>query len=148
LAAQHLKTDLALLMNGDSVCDFDLRSFLSYHQQHPEHPSILAVHVANCSRYGRVHFATDGRIDCFEEKSPMESEGWINAGVYLVSLRKLSNLPSQTPLSLEREVLPQWLKEGIYAFPVQAPFLDIGTPESYLLKEAFIEKITQSGISS
>jgi len=144
LAAQHLKTELALLMNGDSLCDFDLKSFVDFQRQHPGHPSMVVTPVADCSRYGRVLFSSDGKVDGFEEKNPLASEGWINAGVYLIPAGKLRDLPAQVPLSLEREVFPLWLGEGIHAFPVHAPFLDIGTPDSYLKKEAFVEKITQS----
>lgn len=147
VAAQHLKTEIALLMNGDSLGDFDLRSFFAFHERHAEYPSILVTQVVDCSRYGRVLFGADGRIDSFEEKSPVKSEGWINAGIYLVPARKLRDLPARTPLSLEREIFPRWLKEGVYAFPVQASFLDIGTPESYLQKEAFIQKIMPSWAS-
>jgi len=139
LVAGLLQTDFCLVLNGDSFCDFDLDPFLEFHGRIPTKASLLAIHVDNCSRYGRLIFNETRQIIEFKEKDATDTtSGWINAGIYLLPTKKLRELPDRTPLSLEKEVFPQWLEEGAFAFPVKAPFLDIGTPESFAQKEAFI----------
>jgi D-glycero-alpha-D-manno-heptose 1-phosphate guanylyltransferase len=141
LASAQLETELALALNGDSFCDFELEAFLAFHRQHPGQVSILSTEVDDASRYGRMVFNGDGSVLRFEEKVSSPGRDWINAGVYLIPAIKLKQLPGKTPLSLERDVFPQWLNEGVYAFPVRAPFLDIGTPESYAAREDFIRSV-------
>jgi D-glycero-alpha-D-manno-heptose 1-phosphate guanylyltransferase len=43
----------------------------------------------------------------------------------------LEGIPTGRPLSLETEVLPGLVGQGLYAVTSEAPFIDIGTPESY-----------------
>ena len=83
---------------------------------------------------------TAGRITAFEEKQP--GSGHINAGIYLLRHEVLRDFPSHCPLSLESEVFPSLLSRnaGLRAHQVEAPFLDIGTPETLLQAEAFIEE--------
>lgn len=141
LASARLETELALVLNGDSFCDFDLGAFLEFHGQHPGQVSILSTEVDDAGRYGRLEFGDDKRVSRFDEKGAGSGKGWINAGVYAIPSSRLKQLPGMTPLSLERDVFPQWLAEGVYAFPVRAPFLDIGTPESYAAREDFIRSV-------
>ncbi|HVH90233.1 MAG TPA: hypothetical protein VM783_02460 [Candidatus Acidoferrum sp.] len=44
-------------------------------------------------------------------------------------------------ISLERNVFPKWIGHGLYGFEATAPFLDIGTPDSYASTAAFFFKI-------
>ncbi|MBM3846717.1 MAG: hypothetical protein FJ405_10605 [Verrucomicrobia bacterium] len=80
---------------------------------------------------------SDSRLENFLEKSDMLRAGWINAGIYLLPTAWLAGVPSQCAISLERELLPQWLKDGIHGFPSAGRFIDIGTPESLAEAEDF-----------
>lgn len=138
-ASRLLQTDDCLVLNGDSFCDFDLDPFLEFRDKTPTKSAILSLRVDDCSRYGRLHFDADGRIIRFEEKNALDTtSGWINGGIYLLPSDKLRQLPERLPLSLEKEVFPGWLAEGLFAFSIETLFLDIGTPESFAQKEAFI----------
>ena len=90
-------------------------------------------------RFGRVRVAQDGRVLRFEEKGE-GGPGWINAGIYLFQRQQIAALPASRPLSLERDVLPDWVAEGsVLGFRHAGRFLDIGTPESYAAAEQFFE---------
>ena len=73
---------------------------------------------------------TDGRILGFVEKTGQNVPGIINAGVYVLSNAVLGQIPNG-PASLERDVFPLLLEQGIYAFEQQGMFIDIGIPEDY-----------------
>jgi len=76
----------------------------------------------------------------FNEKKP--GAGIINAGVYLFRASAIDSFPDKTPLSFETEVFPALVAGGIRlkGCVTDAPFLDIGTPESLPLAEAFIRR--------
>jgi len=46
-------------------------------------------------------------------------------------------IPVDRPVSLEREVFPRWIGQGLTGCPFGGQFLDIGTPESYAEAERF-----------
>jgi NDP-sugar pyrophosphorylase family protein len=80
----------------------------------------------------------------FEEKGGHVGPGWINAGVYLLQRQILEEIPANRPVSLEREVFPRWIGNGLYGHPVRGKFLDIGTPESFAEAEAFFAPLAEA----
>jgi NDP-sugar pyrophosphorylase family protein len=95
------------------------------------------IEVPDTRRYGRVMVDVDGAVLRFEEKSDKKGRGWINAGMYLLNRDLLLTIPTDGPVSLEREILPAWIGRGLFGYRSQARFLDIGTPESYAFAEEF-----------
>ena len=127
----HFYSDPVLVLNGDSFCDVDLGQFLRVHQARRAPASLVLAEVPDTRRFGRVSVRPDGRVEQFLEKSDTAGPGWINAGIYLLSRHQIANIPTGRPVSLERELLPQWLPHGLFGFPSHGRFLDIGTPESF-----------------
>ena len=96
--------------------------------------------MQDASRYGTLSLADDGRLLRFEEKHP--GPGVINSGIYLLRHNLTTEFPAKLPLSFEQDVFPHLLQRG-FIFKVcvtDAPFLDIGTPESFRLAEDFIQE--------
>ena len=108
--------------------------------------AILGVRMEDASRYGTVACDPEGWLTGFQEKRP--GAGIINAGVYLLRAPAVAEFPKHLPLSFEREVFPA-LSAGRKRLKVcvtQAPFLDIGTPETLLQAAAFLKQ-TQPAFS-
>lgn len=126
-----------LVMNGDSYLDIDLCAMADSHQSAGLRATIAAVRVEDGRRFGSVDWDAGHRITAFREKSEAPGPRWINGGVYLFEREFLEKLPGRAPLSLENDVFPAALAGGIHAFPSEARFIDIGTPESYRLAQAF-----------
>lgn len=134
----YLPNETVLLLNGDSFCDLEWDPFWRAHQSCGAEASLTLARVADASRYGRVRLGPDDQVSHFEEKGPGRDPGWINAGVYLLSRRVIEAIPESEECSLERDVLPGWVAAGkVHGHRQRGPFLDIGTPESYALAEAF-----------
>ena len=129
-----------LVMNGDSFCRADLGAFLSAYRQYRNEPTLLLVEVADARRFGRVVCDDAGRVVRFAEKGEESGGGWVNAGIYLLQKSMAEDIPSGQPVSLEREVFPAWIGQGLRGHRTESPFLDIGTPESYAAAEAFFAK--------
>lgn len=137
-ALPHLSSSTILLLNGDSYCGVSLPDFWEFHHGRTADFSLVLTRIEDCSRYGRIHVGTDGRIQKFEEKSQSRAAGWVNAGIYLLDRSLIEEIPSEGSISLERELCPVWVaKKRCFGFFSETAFLDIGTPESYAQAEAF-----------
>jgi NDP-sugar pyrophosphorylase family protein len=132
-AAPFLRSDPFLVLNGDTFVDADPGLLLADHLAHDALATLVAVRVPDRSRFGSLRTDPSGRMLGFIEKGP-GGEGYVNAGVYALSRAALGRLPPTDPCSLETDLFPTLLESGLRAFRIDAPFLDIGTPDS--LREA------------
>lgn len=136
--AEALVTSWPLLvLNGDSFCQVDLVDFYNWHCQQKATGSLVLTQVADVTRFGQVQVNMIGQVESFDEKGSRHGPGWINAGLYLLEKQMIATIPANRPVSIEREIFPQWLGRGLYGYCGGGHFLDIGTPESYALAEQF-----------
>jgi NDP-sugar pyrophosphorylase family protein len=128
------------VLNGDSYFDADLPSFSQSFAGRDARAALLRTRVPDVGRYGQVHVAEDCQVVRFEEKGAATGPGWINAGIYLFRRDVLQTIPPDRPVSLEKEIFPSLIGQGLYAFSQEGRFIDIGTPESYAEAERFFER--------
>jgi NDP-sugar pyrophosphorylase family protein len=135
-----LTPDAWLIMNGDSLVFTQLTPFLEYFTNEEIDGAILGIEVEDASRYGLLEFDQDNFLQKFVEKRP--GSGIINGGVYLFRSHLLQQFPLKRPLSFEEDVFPTLLDDQIKikVHVVNAPFLDIGTPQSLPQADDFIRK--------
>jgi NDP-sugar pyrophosphorylase family protein len=131
LAAPLIAGPTALVLNGDSFCDVELRDAWAAHCAHGAEGTLVLTDVPDPSRYGRVEVDPSGAVRGFHEKDGARGPGLINAGVYLLARDLLRAIPSSAPCSFEREVLPAWCDGRLRGYVTRGRFVDIGTPESY-----------------
>jgi D-glycero-alpha-D-manno-heptose 1-phosphate guanylyltransferase len=131
LALPQIRAERLLLLNADSYCDAPLADFVRFHLAHGKPASLVSVEVPDTSRYGRLELASDGHVRGFVEKKDSAAAGPINAGIYLLETRLIEEIPAGRPVSLEREMFPSWIGQGMMAWKTNSAFIDIGTPESY-----------------
>ena len=141
-AADAAHGEWALVLNGDSFVDVDLRDFLGVHRARRQQISIAVVTVKNASRYGSLAIGSEGNITAFNEKKIDRSElpGPINAGVYLIHWSLLRALPDHIQCSLERQFFPSQIAKGIYGYRTKGAFIDIGTPETLASASDFFRR--------
>jgi D-glycero-alpha-D-manno-heptose 1-phosphate guanylyltransferase len=144
LAQSYLQeaTDF-LVMNGDSFMEVDLNLLLRFHHEHEALASLVVRRVENAARYGTVRIEAGNRVTGFAEKAGKEEPGTVNAGVY-VFRRNILNSIANGPSSLEKDVFPQVLKDGIFALEQHGMFIDIGTPEDYARAQQISDRLYQA----
>lgn len=127
-----VRSDIIIVMNGDSYTDVDLVQVVAQHRSTQADVSVVVVGSDGRNDCGSV-IVRDQRVTAFEEKRVNAGTQYINAGVYVISRGLLSYVPPRTPISLERELFPSWLAAGrtIRAFSHLGICVDIGTPERY-----------------
>lgn len=144
-ALDQITTDRALVLNGDSYCEFDYPAFKSFHEAKDSEASLLLTYVEDCSRYGSVVIDEVGRIESFVEKSGAGGAGFVNAGVYLMERALIKEIAPGRVLSLEKDIFPQWLGRKFFGHASNAPvFIDIGTPQSFQRAQSMFSWRTNS----
>jgi NDP-sugar pyrophosphorylase family protein len=121
--------DTVLVTNGDSMVLVKIKDVIDSHFKSQFDFTMVAVHVADASRYGKLEI-THNQVTAFHEKSSGAEPGYINAGIYIVN-RKCLDIFQRKACSFEQDILPSLVKSGIGAYITDRPFCDIGVPESY-----------------
>lgn len=132
-----------LVMNGDSFLELDLNQLIDVHRTRGGLATIAVVSVENAGRYGTVHVDSDNKVTEFCEKTGCDSPGLINAGVYVFSPAILELIPAG-PVSLEKDVFPRLLDQGVYAAMAQGVFIDIGTPADYAHAQELSDRLRRA----
>jgi D-glycero-alpha-D-manno-heptose 1-phosphate guanylyltransferase len=140
LALPLVASDPVLVMNGDSFCEANLRSFWVWHCARSAEGTLLLTKTLDTRRYGQVQVDANGVIRSFDEKGSCSKAGWINAGIYLLTHHLLHTIPVNRAVSLEREMFPAWSGCGLYGYRSEGRFLDIGTPEALASAEEFFAR--------
>lgn len=138
------KSDPVLVINGDTLVDTELGVFMDKSVRRSAAASLLLLPVEDASRFGSVEIDGASNVTAFREKSDSAAaNGWVNAGIYLLTQDFISTIPNDRPISIEREVFPARTGNGLYGFQANGSFIDIGTPESYQLAEPFLKRLEQ-----
>ena len=132
-AQNHIKKNIFIVLNGDSRINFDLIKFLNFHTKNSADMSLLLSSVTKGIDYGFVNLAYNNLITSFNTKNLTEKTKFINSGVYCMNKSLLFSINENTNYSLEKELLPCWIKEKkIFGYVVNIPFIDIGTKKRYI----------------
>ena len=125
-----------LVLNGDIFTNLDITAMIDFHRERKAKATIALTPVDDPTSYGLVDTDSEGRVIRFLEKPNWSqvTSNMINAGIYVLEPDTLTQIPSQTKFSFERELFPLLLEQGepVYAYPSSAYWIDIGTPEKYL----------------
>jgi mannose-1-phosphate guanylyltransferase len=132
--AEDMLADRFLVLNGDILCDLDLTALIEQHGSTGARATIALYPVEDPTGYGLIHRHEDGEITEFLEKPEPEQidTDEINAGAYLLERSVLDEIPPDRAVSIEREVFPRLIGNGLYGIRLEGYWIDIGTPDRYL----------------
>jgi mannose-1-phosphate guanylyltransferase len=132
--AEPLLRDRFLMLNGDVLTDLDLTAQIEQHERTNARATLALTPVEDPSAYGLVRTTSDGAVTEFVEKPAPDQidTNNISAGAYVLERSVLDLLEADQPASIERDVFPRLVGEGLYGCVSEGYWLDIGTPERYL----------------
>jgi mannose-1-phosphate guanylyltransferase len=133
--AEELLDERFFMLNGDVLTDMDLTAQLGQHERTGARATIALIPVEDPSAYGLVRRAGDLSVTEFLEKPSADEidTNLINAGAYILERTVLDGMPAAgTKVSIERQVFPALVGEGLYGYESAGYWLDIGTPDRYL----------------
>ena len=128
-----IRDDDLLVVNGDTFFDLNYGTLKKFHRAWGAWATVALKYRPAVSRYGLTELGPDYRVAAFREKPGDDGGGYVNGGVYLLRRQMLETFP-EGYRSLEREILPQWVRRGtVFGLPFGGKFIDIGVPEDYRL---------------
>jgi mannose-1-phosphate guanylyltransferase len=133
--AEELLDERFLMLNGDVLTDIDLTAQLEQHSRTGARATLALIAVEDPSAYGLVRRAEDCSVTEFVEKpGPEQRElALINAGAYILEREILGGMaPAGTNISIERDVFPTLVGNGLFGYEASGYWMDIGTPDRYL----------------
>ena len=132
--AADLLEDRFLALNGDVLADLDLGALVREHETRGARATLGLVAVDDASAYGLVRTGPGGEVTEFTEKPGTEGKpaAEINAGAYVLERSVLDLIEPGRAVSIEHDVFPELIGEGLFALPLSGYWLDVGTPGRYL----------------
>jgi NDP-sugar pyrophosphorylase family protein len=152
-AAALAPDETVLVFNGDILTDFDLSEIVQFHCMRGARATIALRTVERPHPFGALQTEPDGRVLSWHEPSdeekrrvaenpagPSGEHDFINAGVYILEPEVIARIPTDRPVSIERETYPQLIGQGcpVYGFAPLGFWLDIGRPDQYLAANAAV----------
>src|SRR3954468_8890325 len=132
-ADEGLLSGRVLVLNGDCLTDLDLTAMLRHHEDTQATGTIALAAVEDTSSYGVVPTDASSAVEAFLEKRPGPAPtNRINAGTYILETPVIEMIEAGRAVSIEREIFPRLVGHGLYGFPFDDYWIDIGTPERYL----------------
>ena len=132
--AESLLAERFLMLNGDVLTDMNLSQQLEQHERTGARATLALVPVEDPTAYGLVPINEDRSVREFVEKPSPDAidTNLISAGAYVLEKEVVELIEPDRNVSIEREIWPQLVGDGLFAYPHEAYWLDIGTPERYL----------------
>lgn len=125
--------DTFFVINSDVISSLDLKDYADFFKKKEGVGAISAWEVENPEEFGIFELDENNRILRFEEKpDPMEAfSNIINAGHYILKPEVLDLIPPGKKVSMEREIFPQLIDDGLYGFEFDGYWIDCGRPASF-----------------
>jgi mannose-1-phosphate guanylyltransferase len=133
--AEELLDERFFMLNGDILTDIDLTAELRQHERTGARATLALMSVEDPSAYGLVRRNPDHSVNEFVEKPGPEriDIDLVNAGAYVIDRSLLDRMPpAGRNVSIEREIFPALVGNGLFGYEADGYWLDIGTPERYL----------------
>ena len=131
-AGQFITEDMFFVLNADTFYQIDYTRLVRLMDAQKLTMALVLREVPDVSRYGQAVLDQEGILTGFNEKIQEARKGTINGGIYLMKRELLDAIP-EGKVSLENDMIPQWLKEKrpLGGFVNDGYFIDIGIPEAY-----------------
>ena len=134
--APFLDGEAFLVISGDAVCDFDLRSSIAFHRAKKAEATLLLFRSATPLEYGLVLTEKGGGVRRFIEKPSWGQvvTDLVNTGIYILNTGVLDLIPQGTSCDFGKDLFPRMLKEGrrLYGYMAKGYWCDVGDSGAYL----------------
>lgn len=124
--------DTFFVVNSDIISSLDFQDYLDFYREKDGIGAISAWRVEDPTEFGVMDIGEDSRIRRFQEK-PAPGEAFskkVNAGHYILEPEVLERIPEGQKVSMEREIFPDLVEEGLLGYEFEGYWIDCGRPSS------------------
>lgn len=127
---QQMITGTAIVVSGDIITDFDLRSAINAHKSASAIATILVHEVDDPTQFGMVQRDASGSVHRFIEK-PRTHEAFTNTvstGIYILEPESLSSIAYNTAQDFGINLFPRLLRnqDPVFALEPEGYWCDVG----------------------
>lgn len=133
--------------NGDVVDRIDLDAFLRFHRRHGRIATLGAWPVEDPSAFGVMVLDGDRVVQFVEKPQGPPPSNLVNAGRYIFEPEVFDFIDAGREVSLEREVFPRLVVEGLHAFRYDGYWSDAGTLATYLQAQTMLLDAGGAGVA-
>ncbi len=127
-------TGPCLVVNGDTLTDLPLAPLVEAHQASGAQVTLAVVPNTRPEHYNGIRADANHRVTGFVMKGHRE-QTWHFVGVQVVSPAVFDRLPPGVPAESVAGLYRDLVRDepgSVRVWPVDAPFMDVGTPADYL----------------
>ncbi|MBE6680945.1 MAG: hypothetical protein E7600_01490 [Ruminococcaceae bacterium] len=129
------ESEIVLVVSGDAVFDFNLRSAVEHHLAHKSTVTIVGARKENPTEYGVMLTDENGTVTAFCEKPSWKNvkSDAVNTGIYVLSKYALDRIPDNMQYDFSKNLFPSLMKEGMIISAVFCDGLwcDVGSLDEY-----------------
>ncbi len=136
--------DVALVVNGDSLCDWPLEGLIERHLSAAAEATLFVHTAADPNEFGGVGVREGTLVSLPPDRVPADARPRVFAGAHAFKPELIQSLEAGLP-DLVPHLYRPMLTSGrsLAAFEAQPPWHDLGTPERYLA--AVLDWVGESG---
>jgi NDP-sugar pyrophosphorylase family protein len=125
-----VRSEYVFGLNGDCFTPVDYQQLLAFHQKKSAAATLVGVRIEGNKDFGTLVMNDQDEIVAFREKFETRDVQYISAGIYCFGKSVFDLMPSGK-FSIEYDFFPKMIGKGFFGHKVDAPFIDIGTPERF-----------------
>jgi D-glycero-alpha-D-manno-heptose 1-phosphate guanylyltransferase len=135
-----VKSEYVFGLNGDCFTPVDYAKLLAFHQQKSAVATLVGVRIEGNKDFGTLVMNEKDEIIAFKEKFETQDVQYISAGIYCFN-KSIFDLMPAGKFSIEYDFFPKMIGKGFFGHKVDAPFIDIGTPERFAWAKDNLDKM-------
>jgi len=124
--------DTFFVINSDIISSLNFQDFLDFYESKEGIGAISTWSVEDPTEFGVMDLNSNSRIRQFQEKPSLKeaASNKINAGHYVLEPEVLNRIPEGEKVSIEREIFPELVKDGLFGYEFDGYWIDCGRPPS------------------
>lgn len=144
--AEKFINDTFLVISCDVIFSLNIKQFFNFHHKKGGIGSIAVIDKKDPTQFGMVKLNESNKITLFQEKPKKNKivSNLVSAGAYILEPKIFDKIPSKTKISMEKEIIPILIKQGMFGYKFKGYCLDVGTPKAYLGVHKFLLTRIQS----
>ena len=144
--AENVLDDEFIVLNGDTCHPIDYRDLVKFwHDRKEGHEGLIVLYENRDLIVDNNVRVDDGGNVVEYNKAGVIGNGYVDGGVQVFRKSVFKDMPTNTPISLEKEIYCKIINAGeMLAYITPVRYYDIGTPERIRVFEDYLDSVRKA----